>query len=234
MGGSSVDEVSSDQPHPSTPLLRVRYRIRFGKQGPLRYISHLDLARVWERVLRRAQAPLIYSQGFNPRPQLQLAAALPLGCASTCELIDVWMDDPAPPPAEMLLRLRAAAPAGLVIEEVWSVDLNSPALQTLTRSVVYQATPAEEIAPEELQARVERLLDQPEIWRDRRERRYDLRPLIHCLRVMPGDRPTLEMELSLSQERGTGRPDEVLSALGLDPLAARITRTAITFDKPLV
>src|SRR5512138_1667680 len=60
------------------PLTQQRIRIRFGQDGPLRYVGHHDLARTWERILRRARAPLEYSQGFNPRPRMQFAAALPI------------------------------------------------------------------------------------------------------------------------------------------------------------
>ncbi|MGF1504453.1 MAG: TIGR03936 family radical SAM-associated protein [Anaerolineae bacterium] len=69
---------------------RARYRIRFGKQDDLRYTGNLDIARIWERTLRRAGAPGVYSNGYNPRPKLQIAAALPLGYSSVCEIVDVW------------------------------------------------------------------------------------------------------------------------------------------------
>lgn len=211
---------------------RARYRIRFGKDGALRYISHLDLARVWERTLRRAGAPLIYSQGFNPHPQMQIAAALPLGCASTCELLDIWLEGNIPPPEELLPRLQAAAPEGLTVQAVWPVDEHSPALQTLTRTAIYRVEFNTPPSREDLQDRVKALLEQPAIWRERRGRRYDLHPLIKRLEVLPEEPPALELEVMLSQEEGTGRPDEVLDALGLEVYNARITRTAITFATP--
>ena len=68
---------------------KQRLRIVFGKFGALKYTSNLDVAKIWERVLRRADLPLLYSQGFNTRPRLQLATALPLGITSECELLDV-------------------------------------------------------------------------------------------------------------------------------------------------
>jgi radical SAM-linked protein len=122
---------------------RVRYRIRFGKRGVLRYTSHLDLARVWERLLRRVNAPLVYSQGFNPRPQMQFAAALPLGFESVTELIDVWLEGDVPSPADLLRQLTPAAPEGLNVAAICSVDPAGPALQTLTRSATYRVVPDE-------------------------------------------------------------------------------------------
>lgn len=206
---------------------RVRCRIRFGKGGPLRFISHLELMTVWERTLRRADVPVAYSRGFNRRPQMQLAAPLPLGYASTCELIDVWLEGALPAPDDLLGRLRAAAPEGLDVQMAWQVDMKGPALQTLTRWATYHAVPAEAISADALRKRVDVLLAQAAILRERRGKPYDLRPLIGALAVLPGDPPALEMVLALSQEHGTGRPDEVIEALRLDPTSTRVTRTEI-------
>jgi radical SAM-linked protein len=70
-----------------------RVRITFTKEGATRYISHLDLARAVERALNRAGLPVAYSQGFNRRPRLSLAAALPLGYTSEAEMADVWLTE---------------------------------------------------------------------------------------------------------------------------------------------
>jgi radical SAM-linked protein len=68
-----------------------RLRLVFAKDGPARFIGHLDLARTLERMLNRAQIPLAYTQGYNPRPRMQLATALPLGFTSECEIADIWL-----------------------------------------------------------------------------------------------------------------------------------------------
>ncbi len=210
---------------------RVRYRIRFAKRGTLRFTSHLDLARVWERTLRRAGAPLVYSQGFNPRPRIQIAAALPLGFESTCELLDVWLEgDDIPPPDDLTAALRRAAPEGLEVESIWPVDVRGPALQNLTRSATYEVVPGQNVSAGELKARLADLLSQETIWRERRGKRYDLRPLILDAAVLSGDPAVLRLEMALSPEAGTGRPDEVLDALGLDPLSAHVMRTALALE----
>jgi radical SAM-linked protein len=210
---------------------RVRCRIRFGKRGVLRYTSHLDLARIWERLLRRVNAPLVYSQGFNPRPQMQLAAALPLGFESVTELIDVWLEGDVPSPADLLRQLTPAAPEGLNVVAIWSVDPAGPALQTLTRRATYRVVLGDSFSSAKLQAQTVSLLARTSIPHTRRKKEFDLRPLIEHIDVLPGDPPALSMTLSLSQEHGTGRPDDVLDALGFDPLAARITRTHIDFGE---
>jgi radical SAM-linked protein len=161
---------------------------------------------------------------------MQLAAALPLGCASTAEVLDIWLEGSAPEPEAMLSRLREVAPEGLSVESVEVVDLRGPALQTLTRSAAYEIVVGDAIDRAALVERVEALLARSEIWRERRGKRYNLRSLIHTITVLPGDRPPLRVELGLSQQEGTGRPDEVLDALGLDALTAHVTRTAITFE----
>src|SRR5258708_16341321 len=73
-----------------------RLRITFGKLGSQRYIGHLDLAKTWERILRRAEISLSYSQGFSAHPKIQLATALPLGITCECELMYVSLDHPIP------------------------------------------------------------------------------------------------------------------------------------------
>lgn len=208
---------------------QTRYRIRFGKRGDLRYTSHLDLARIWERTLRRARVPLVYSQGFNPRPKMQLAAALPLGFDSNAELIDIWVEGSPQPAGELRERIDAAAPPGLRVAGIEQVESGGPALQAVIQQAVYRI-PVEAAPADELQARVDGLLAQPTIERERRGKTYDLRALIDDLRLEPGDPPVLHMALSASQERGFGRPDEVLDALGIDPFSVIVTRVGLEFD----
>ena len=210
---------------------RMRYRIRFGKEGVMRYTSHLDVARTWERALRRAGVPLIYSQGFNPRPQIQLAAALPLGCESRAEVLDIFLEDEIiPSPADLLPRIAQTLPEGLVAYEISEVNYHEPALQTLRSAASYEVFPGETLVLDELQKRVTHVLAQESLPRRRRKKVYDLRPLIIDLKVLSGEPVQIWMRLVSSQEDGTGRPDEVLEALGLDPLDARIVRTNLTFD----
>ena len=210
---------------------RMRYRIRFGKEGVMRYTSHLDVARTWERALRRAGVPLIYSQGFNPRPQIQLAAALPLGCESRAEVLDIFLEDEIiPSPADLLPRIAQTLPEGLVAYEISEVNYLEPALQTLRSAASYEVFPGETLVLDELQKRVTHVLAQESLPRRRRKKVYDLRPLIIDLEVLSGEPVQIWMRLVSSQEDGTGRPDEVLEALGLDPLDARIVRTNLTFD----
>ncbi|NDJ52476.1 MAG: DUF2344 domain-containing protein [Chloroflexi bacterium] len=208
---------------------RFRYRVTFGKQGPLIYTSHLDIARVWERVLRRARVPLMYSQGFNPRPKIHLAAALPLGYASTCELLDMWLEQPLNQLEATVEELRSAAPAGLVIDQIEAIPLKEPALQTQVRWADYVIVLDEHLKDSDLTALIDGILEREEVWRERRKKTVDIRPLIEKLWVEKDEGQRLVMRLSISQDLGSVRPDEVLDEMGLDVPHARITRSRIWF-----
>ncbi len=200
-----------------------RLRITFGKLGSQKYVGHLDLAKTWERILRRAEISLSYSQGFNARPKMQLATALPLGITSECEILDIWLDHPLPIQG-LAEHLMAVSPPGLPIYRIEEVPAKAPALQTLLVSSVYLMTPKDPVDVDDLRRRVDDLMIQSEILRTRRDKPYDLRPLIYSLTV--NDQGQIRAELALS-EQGTGRPDELLAALGLPELASDVHRLEI-------
>jgi len=203
----------------------TRYRLAFGKSQAMRYTGHLDLYRALERTIRRAALPLAYSRGFSPHPKLQLASALPLGFTSRAELADIWLEQPIPAD-EILARLQQAAPPGIAFERVQPVPAPEPPLQRQVQRAGFVARLEDPLAPD-LPRRLDALLQATSIPRERRAKAYDLRPLIIDLRL----RPPTEIVLELSAREGaTGRPEEVLDALGLDPLAADITRIQLTLD----
>lgn len=196
------------------PLTQQRIRIRFGQDGPLRFVGHHDLARTWERVLRRAEAPLEYSQGFNPRPRMQLAAALPVGASSQSELLDVWLTRRFHPLDDWIGRLQATSPQGLTVLAVEDVPIREPALPALVTHAEYTLTPLDPALDREtLLARVEALLHAETIERERGNgKRYDLRPLIRDL-VVRND-GVIWADL-VAGSAGVGRADELVDALGL-------------------
>lgn len=94
----------------------MRIRITFVKQGALRYTGHLDLHKLWERAARRAELPLAYSQGFHPQPKMNMAAALPLGFSSRCEVMDMRLEQDIPL-ENLPARLNTTLPSGLQVVE---------------------------------------------------------------------------------------------------------------------
>ncbi len=210
-----------------TTSQRHRYRITFSKAYPMRHTSHLDLHHAWERTLRRAGVPVVHTRGHNPRPRISLGLALPLGFTSECELIDVWLEETCEP-EELLQTLQSTAPPGLLIQSVQSVDADEPTLQKQILAATYEAHLQEVGSVSDLQARIRDLLDNPELPRQRRGKAYDLRPLIEALeaRRAEGTGVVLVMRLS-ARESATGRPEEALLSLGLDPFTARIHRKQI-------
>ncbi|NJN55442.1 MAG: DUF2344 domain-containing protein [Anaerolineae bacterium] len=206
-----------------------RLRMRFGKGGPARYISHLDLARTLERALNRANLPVAYTHGFNRRPRLQMATALPLGYTSEYELADVLLVERVEPEQARQQLMDRMAP-GIEVYQMAEVPIQAPSLQASTAASTYEATPLDPINEPELAAQIEGLLAAKQVLRERehkgKKKVYDLRPLILDLHLAESDGQPLCIQMHLLlQPSLTGRPDEVLLALGLDPLAVRIHRT---------
>ncbi|MDW8327986.1 MAG: TIGR03936 family radical SAM-associated protein [Anaerolineales bacterium] len=201
-----------------------RLRLTFAKTEAMRFTGHLDLHTAWERTFRRARLPLAYSQGYHPQPRLQLAAALPLGFTSECEIADVWLETPQEPEA-VRAALEAALPPGLKLLSITEVPPAEPALQTQVRSAEYLVTLDTDWTAEELDARLAALLAQPSIPRVRRGKAYDLRPLIESAE-RAGDARTLRLQLA-AREGATGRPEEVVEALGIGTVGARFHRTRL-------
>ncbi len=193
-------------------MTNTRYRITFGKGRELRFTGHLDLHHAWERTFRRAKLSLAYSEGFSPRPKINIGAALPLGCTSEADLVDVELDQELET-VQLIEALGAAAPPGLTISEIAKIPDGSPKLQKLIESSEYLIPiPSEDT--EALQARIEAMLSSEKLPRVRRGKKYDLRPLIEDLSLAEPS----ELRLRLAARSGaTGRPDEVLHALELDP-----------------
>ena len=99
-----------------------RLRVRFSKAGPARYSGHLDLQRTLERTFNRASLPVARTQGFNRRPRMQLASALPLGYTSASELVDIWLTETVAS-TEVVTKLQNATAPGIAFLSAWEVSL---------------------------------------------------------------------------------------------------------------
>jgi radical SAM-linked protein len=209
----------------------MRVRITFTKQNALRYIGHLDLHRLWERAMRRAGLPISYSQGFHPQPKISLAAALPLGFSSRNEVLDVRLNEDVAT-EDISARLTDNLPPDIKVLDVQEVDERLPAMQTLVLSAAYDVHLTEPVDGSELKRRVEALMQTESLIRERRGKTYDLRPLIEMLSIITQADGKAWLKMTLAAREGaTGRPEEVLAALEIEPETARVERTRLIFKE---
>jgi radical SAM-linked protein len=180
-------------------------------------------------LIRRARLPLAYTQGFSPHPRINLASALPLGFTGQAEMVDIWLEAELPMD-EILVALQTASPPGILILKLESVELHLPALQSILEASEYLITLLEPVA--DLEMRIQQLLESPTLQRERRGKPYDLRPLILRLEHIAANPAGLErLQTRLAANEGaTGRPEEVLAAMGIDPLTARMHRSRLIFQ----
>ncbi len=205
----------------------TRIRVEYTKEQILRFTGHLDMQHMWERLLRRSGLPVRYSQGYHPRARLNLASALPLGFVSESELLDFWMNEPCPLD-EIQTRLSAAMPPGLTVKSVHAINLSEDALQAQMAASEFTISFFDPQDRAYLKEQVAALLSQEKIIRTRRKKTYDLRPLILQIEVIAVDQGETKLWMQLLAEPGlTGRPDEVMEALGFGNTDILIQRTQI-------
>jgi radical SAM-linked protein len=204
----------------------MRVRVTFAKLESMQYTGHLDLHRAWERTIRRAGLPLSYSHGYNPRPKINLASALPLGFTSDYEIVDIWFESKNLI-TEIVEAIDRATPPGLKITKAEEIDLSSPLLQKLVISSKYTITVRESLI--NLPTRLQALLGADSIPRNRRGKDYDLRILIEDAKLLTPDSSGYQrINLTLTtQDNATGRPDEVLAAMDIPLNTTDIKRTCI-------
>jgi len=208
-------------------MKKQRYRVTFSKTEEMRFTGHLDLILTWERTFRRAGLPLSYSEGFSPRPVLNMAAPLPLGFTSTGEIGDFWLSDIISID-KFHSALEKSLPPGLLIREIREIeDIFGPKLPTLVLAASYLIALNE--IPADLAAVIDGLIISQSIIRERKGKSYDLRPLIKSIELDQSKPKTVQMTLS-NLPGATGRPDEVLAALGIPFLETRISRKEIILD----
>lgn len=205
---------------PSTETTETRVRLRFCKQGKVRFTSHRDVARMWERAVRRVRLPLAYSQGFAPRPRMHFGLALSTGYESWAEYLDLDLDAtdgsvidvPALP-----ALVSPALPVGVDVQAAAVIDRREPSLQqAVTRSSWRLEVAGGEAG--ELADAVERVLHATElpVARQRKgtDATDDVAPYIRHLRVVRATAAGVELAAELgTQPRGL-RPSELVAVLG--------------------
>lgn len=195
------------QPEQQAPPVQ-RLRIRYAKRGRLRFTSHRDFSRAFERAIFRARVPMAYSSGFNPHPRISYAGAAPTGSASEAEYLEIALAEVVDPQGIKGL-LEEALPDGLDVLEVvesaggsladrlqashWQLDLDAPAdaaEQAVAAFLAAEAVPVQRMTKKGL-------------------REFDCRAAVVALRVRDGAR----LDLVLRHQEPAVRPDDVLSGL---------------------
>jgi radical SAM-linked protein len=210
-----------------------KFRLRFSKTGDLRFTSHHDLMRCFERMARRAALPLALSQGFTPRPKVVFASPLALGIAAQDEVVDVELTEPIDP-TELLRRLADASPSGLEWREARLLPAGAAAPSPVAAEYRLEL-PADRVP--EARSALASLLASAEcrVIRRRpdrgRETIVDLRPLLEEAEVT--DTGALRAVLKIGPG-GSARPEELLGALGLRDLldqGAVLVRTRLELTR---
>ena len=210
----------------------MRVRLRFNKLGKVRFTSHRDVARMWERALRRVSVPLAYSQGFSPRPKVSFGLALSTGHESVAEYLDVELDPERPLPVEpgdLPALLSPALPIGIDVTAAAVLEPGADSLQHAVTSCTWrlEVLGADLPTVDDLVARAlaaESLV----VTRQRKGKDVtdDLRPAVLDVTLVGPTPEGVELEAELAVHPRSVRPSELVEALGAGVLGeGRVCRT---------
>ncbi len=210
-----------------------RLRFRYALEAAALDLGQRELVAVWQEACALAGLALAPSEGRRPSSQIALAAPLPRGVTSSCELIDISFADRRAAD-RAFPRLAPHLPPGIELLFIEEVGPNSPSLQSQVRWAEYEAR-VEIVDPGPLCRAISSMLDAAtlpsEYRREKKVREYDLRPLILDLRLTheTNGGGVVFMRLRAEPER-TARADQVAAALGL-PATAEIRRTRLALEE---
>jgi radical SAM-linked protein len=214
----------------------VKQRVRFTKLGKIRFLSHRDLARIWERSLRRSGVRAAYSEGFSPRPKLSFGLALSTGYESLGEYLDIDLADEIDP-ADLPGIVTPSLPAGMGAQVAIAIPPGTDSLQQAVTSCRWQlevvgpepAAVADRVATvlalDELPTTVERKGSEQAI--DARPAILALEPVLDASAVVGATplRPSTVLIAELATQPRSLRPAELLRALDPTWVEGRTLRT---------
>jgi radical SAM-linked protein len=202
------------QPEQQAPPVQ-RLRVRYAKRGRLRFTSHRDFSRAFERAVFRARVPMAYSSGFNPHPRISYAGAAPTGSASEAEYLELALADVVVP-ADVHAMLDEALPPGLDVIEV--VESPGGSLSDLLEASRWRIDLS--VDPDVAEAAVGRFLAADEALVERMTKKgmrsFDARGAVVALRLLPaeeGDPARTSLDVVLRHGTPAVRPDDVLRGL---------------------
>ena len=212
-------------------IFMFRLRVRFSRGEELKFISHLDIIRLWVRALRRAQIPLEYTEGFSPHPRISLAVPLSVGVTADNELLDISITKVVSP-HWFVDTVNRQLPDGLKVLEASPIGPNVPSLQSQVRFTQYQIAVRTDKNEDEVKTAIDNLLTVENLpWhheRDTGRKSYDLRSLIDDIWLIEFKPSSCVLGMRLRcDETGSGRPEQVALALGFAEYPESIQRTKL-------
>jgi radical SAM-linked protein len=206
----------------------MRVRLRFAKLGKVRFTSHRDVARMWERALRRLELPVAYTEGFSPRPKLSFGLALSTGHESMAEYLDVELRE-EPDVAALPAQLSEQLPVGIDVTAAAPLEPGSPSLQEDVLSCTWRIE-VRDLGAADADALIATVLAADELiltrTRKGKDVTDDLRPAVLAVRPLGPTPVGTELEAELAVHPRSVRPAELLLALRPGLEEGRVVRTA--------
>jgi len=208
-----------------------RLRIKFSRGPEIKFISHLDIVRLWQRAFNRAGIQIAYSTGFSPHPRISLAAPLALGVTSEAEFMDVFVVKGVAPHF-FVSAVNQQLPAGMSVDKVYPIAADLPSLQAVVSLADYRVQVDTSKGPADIKKALKDLLDLEHLpWQHQRDtgpHQYDLRALINDLWVISWEPPSGVLGMRLRCDgTGSGRPEQVAAALSFSERPESIHRTQL-------
>jgi len=210
-------------------MLRIRFT--YQKAGEIIYTSNLDLQKIWERSCRRAKLRIAYTLGFHPQARIQQAAPLPLGFSSKSEIVDIWLDEDSVP-SDLVNRINLVLPNGLKVITSEPIDLKESALQNRIISCIYNVKLFPGMSRESLEQKIGYILKADKLIYLKRGKTINLRERIESIELIEnGLNEPFDLIMHLTQRPGlTGRPDDILIAMDINPFLTQIERINIIYS----
>lgn len=196
--------------------------MKFKKGKPVKFISHLDLIKAFDRAIRRAKLPIAYTKGFNPRPKMTFCPALKVGITSTGEYLDLELTEPISE-SKIKSMLNNVLPEGLYIEEAKQLCKDNVKLSHLNVAVYKITIIAKEISKAKIKGSISKILKaekiiriKPSYGRKKRKKpkKVNIAKLIYDIKLLDWKQPFAELFLELSVgQKGSLSPKTVITEL---------------------
>ena len=196
----------------------MRMAVVFTKEAPVRFVSHLDVQRLFQRAFRRAKLPMAYSQGFNTHPLISFATALSVGMTSRGEYLDVILTEDMTP-EDFIALVSPHLPEGVRIVEAFDLGVSNKSLTSAMRAASYEARVklSRPVSKDEIDNAIKELLSNEIVIQKKTKggiKPTDIRPMVFELKCIcaEGNEARLEIRGALTASGGLN-PEVLLGVL---------------------